>query len=217
MSAEKSHPTKQTNDPTNTPGAGRDVIAEIYKSLKASAFYPANHPLRNNIIRQAYRFLLESLQGNSLSLLITRNGLQAVEGRAAIENTLATKSLARELFVREIQRLSFLPDLTMEEFEHFLSLLTADPQKIISDGGMEKALADREIRNIITNEIDISAVFTKIAVSDDETGEPVRERESTRVSQAAFDLLPADEVEEDLEVGEIIEAMKKEGDDSRYG
>jgi HEAT repeat protein len=216
MPTGKSHSPKQPNDPGNPPGSGRDVIAEIYKALKAGAFYPVNHPLRNDIIRQTYQFLLKSLQGKNLSLLITKSGLHPAEGGAAIENTLAAKSLAKELFVREIQRLSFLPDLSMGEFEYFLSLLTADPQKIIADGGMEKALADRGIRNIVTNEIDISAVFTKIAVSDNENGEPVRETGVIQESQARFDVLPADEME-DLEVEEIIEAMKREADDERYG
>jgi len=215
MPTEKSHMSKYSNDPGIPSGSGKDVIAEIYKSLKASAFYPANHPLRNDIIRQTYQLLLGFLHGKNLALLITRNGLFAAEGGAAIENSLAAKSLARELFVREIQRLCFLPDLSMEEFECFLSLLTADPQKIIADGGMEKALADREIRNIVTNEIDITAVFTKKAVSEDETGEPAQASGMIGESRAIFELPPVDDME-DMEVGEIIEAMKNESGDERY-
>ncbi len=216
MSTGKSHIPGQSNDPANLSGSGRDVIAEVYKALKASAFYPANHPLRNDIIRQTYQTLVKSLRGEDLSLLITRNGLHAAEGRTPIENTLAAKSLAKELFVREIQRLSFLPDMSTEEFEQFLSLLTADPQKIIVEGGMEKALAERGITNIVTNVIDISAVFTKKSITDDETGVPVRVTEETRESQVYIDLLPVDEME-DMDVDEIIDAMKKEADDGRYG
>lgn len=215
MSTGKSHLPGQSTDPVNLPGSARDVIAEVYKALKASAFYPANHPLRNNVILQSYQILLKSLRGKDLSLLITRNGIHAAEGEAPIENTLAVKSLAKELFVREIQRLSFLPDMTKDEFEHFLSVLTVDPQKIIAEGGMEKVLAERGIRNIVTNEIDISAVFTKKGIIDDEAGEPVRETGETRESQVRLDLLPVDELE-DMDLDEIIDAMKKETDDGRY-
>lgn len=217
MSTGKGHIPKQASEPAANPATpGREIFAEICKALKAGAFYPANHPLRNDIIRQTYQFLLQFIQTRDLSLIVTRNGLQAVEGRAAIENTLAARSLAKELFVREIQRLSFLPELSMEEFESFLSLLTTDPQKIIADGGMEKALADRAISHIVTNVIDISTVFTKKTVSNDETGEPVRETEIIVGNPVQFDFMSFDEMV-DMEVGEIVAAMKKENDDQRYG
>lgn len=216
MSTRKSHIPGQLNKAKNAAGSGGDAVAEVYKALKASFFYPQSHPLRNDIIRRAYQLLLATMNGKQLSLLITRNGLSSAEGGIRVENTVAAKSLARELFVREIQRLAFLTDLSMRDFENFLALLTVDPQKIIADGGMEKVLAEHGIRSVITNEIDISAVFTKRGVSDSETGEPTQKIQEIRESAAQLDFLTLDEME-DMDIDEIIEAMKKEVDDGRYG
>jgi HEAT repeat protein len=213
MPSGKSHTPSKAGQPY---GPGGDAVAEICKALKAASFYPDNHPLRNEIIQRAYSFLLETVNGRDLSLIITRNGLSSAEGQPPVENTLAAKTLARELFAREIQRLSFLPDLTLDNFEQFLSLLMTEPQKIISDGGMEKILRESGIRGIITNEIDITTVFTKKNVSGPEPPEASGEASEYREPVTPAEYIPTDQME-DMEIGEIIGAMKKEEDDSRYG
>jgi HEAT repeat protein len=212
MSTGKSHIPSDAKLPY---GSGGDAVAEICKALKASSFYPENHPLRNNIINRAYNFLIGAINGRDLSLVITLNGLSSAEGRPPVENTLAAKTLARELFTREIQRLSFLPDLSLMDFELFLSLLMTDPQKIISDGGMENILAELGIRSIITNEIDITAVFTKKSASEQESSEASAGINEYRETVAPADFLPPDQMEE-MKIDEIIEALKKEEDDGRY-
>jgi hypothetical protein len=195
--------------------SGGDFIAEVYKALKASFFYPENHPLRNEIISKAYQLLLVTMNGNELSLLVARNGLSSASDGIQVEKTLAAASLAKELFVREIQRLSFLPDLPRKEFDGFLSLLTADPQKIVAEGGMEKILADRGVRSVITNEIDISSVFTKKGEAESDTGEQSHDAKEIRENPSPSDFLPVDEME-DMEIDEIIAAMKGEKGDERY-
>ncbi len=196
-------------------GSVGDVIGEICKALKAASFYPENHPLRNDIITRAYGLLLGAINNRDLSLVITRNGISSAEGRPRVENTLAAKALARELFTREIQRLSFLPDLSLREFELFLSLLMTEPQKIVTGGGMEKILTELGIRSIIVNEIDISTVFTKKTVSGEEPPEASHETNEYRETVSLDDFLPFEQLEE-MDLDEIIEAMGKEEDDGRY-
>jgi hypothetical protein len=215
MLKEKSQNRGQPYELGNASGCAGDAILEVHKALKSSAFYPENHPLRNDIVHRAYELLVLAMDGKDLSLLVTRNGLASTAGAPPIQNTAAAKSLARELFAREIQRLSFLPQLSMKEFEDFLSLLTIEPQKILTDGGMEQILADRAIRNIITNEIDISAVFTKMGVADTGSTEASQETIETRQGIVEIESLPLDEME-DMEIDEVIAAMKKEADDRRY-
>ncbi len=212
MSTGKSHIPPDTKLPH---GSGGDAVAEICKALKASSFYPENHPLRIDIIDRAYKILMETVNGRDLSLVITLNGLSSPEGHPPVENTLAAKTLARELFTREIQRLSFLPDLSLKEFELFLSLLMMDPQRIISEGGMEKILVDSGIRGIVTNEIDITAVFTKKSTAGQESPEASGGITEFRETLAPADFLPPDQIEE-MAIDEIIEALKKEDNDDRY-
>jgi HEAT repeat protein len=215
MQKGKNHNLGQSFESRNASGCVGDAVLEVHKALKASAFYPKNHPLRNDIVLRAYQLLVAAMGGKDLSLLVSRNGLASTGGEPPLQNTQAATSLARELFAREIQQLSFLPQLSMKEFEDFLSLLTVDPQKILTDGGMEQILADRAIINIMTNEIDISAVFTKVTVADTEGQEESQETGEVREGPLEFEFLPLDEME-DMEIDEVIDAMKKEGDDSRY-
>jgi HEAT repeat protein len=215
MQKEKRQNRGQPYELGNSSGCVGDAILEVHKALKSSAFYPENHPLRNDIVHHAYELLVLAMDGKELSLLVTRNGLASTSGGLPIQNTPAAKSLARELFAREIQRLSFLPQLSMKEFEDFLSLLTFEPQKIITDGGMEQILSDRAIINIITNEIDISAVFTKLGVADTGSMEESQETTEANTGAVVFEYLPLDDME-DMEIDEVIEAMKKEGDEGRY-
>lgn len=223
MTTKKNHMSKQmqvVNDAANRNG---EAVAELYKALKASFFYPEKHPLRNDILNRAYNFLIRLMNGSDFSLVITRNGFSASEGGLPVANSLMAKALARELFLREIQRLSFLPGLSFQELQDFLSLLTVDPQKIVASGGMEKILAERTIRNIITNEIDISAVFTKRYVSDAEAAAPWLETggaqgmpaETGLVPPEIMDLVPLDDIA-DMEIDEIFSAMETEPTDKRY-
>jgi HEAT repeat protein len=215
--------SKQMRDVDDAANRNGEAVAELYKALKASFFYPEKHPLRNDILNRAYNFLVRLMNGRDFSLVITRNGFSASEGGLPVANSLMAKAMARELFLREVQRLSFLPGISFQEFQDFLSLLTVDPQKIVASGGMEKILAERTIRNIITNEIDISAVFTKRYISDGEEAPPWLKpvgvqgapAETGLVLSDIMDLETPDDIS-DMEIDEIISAMETEPTDRRY-
>ena len=223
MTTKKDHQSKPMQEVDDAAKRNGEAVAELYKALKASFFYPEKHPLRNDILNRAYDFLIRLMNGRDFSLVITRNGFSDAEGGSPVANSLMAKALARELFLREIQRLSFLPGLSFQELQDFLSLLTVDPQKIVASGGMEKSLAERTIRNIITNEIDISAVFTKRYVSDVETAVPSPDTGGVQGMPAetgfepfdTMDFAPLDDMA-DMEIDEIIAAMETEPSDRRY-
>src|ERR1035438_3227731 len=92
------------SDGETSPGS--TVLAEIYKAFKAVAFYPPNHPLRNKVLLNAYQTIISS---GGISLIVQRNGLSFADPAVTVENTLAVAALAKELFSREIQRLTLLP------------------------------------------------------------------------------------------------------------
>jgi HEAT repeat protein len=215
MTATKDHTPQKLNELNDAPNRNGELVTELYKALKASLFYPENHPLRNDILQRSYQFLVKLVNERDLSLVVTRNGFSSTEGGIAVANSLMAKAMAKELFLREIQRLSFLPGLSFQHFQDFLALLAVDPQKIVELGGMEKILTEQGILSIITNEINISAVFTKRQVQDAETGEPSREIITEEDSPAELVFLPPDETA-DMEIDEIIALMEKELDDSLY-
>ncbi len=215
MTSKKAHIIKPLKEIYNAPNRNGEAIAELYKALKASYFYPEKHPLRNDILQRAYDFLVKLMSGRDFSLVITRNGFSASEGGLDVPNSLMAKALAKELFLREIQRLSFLPGLSFQDLQNFLSLLTVDPQKIVASGGMEKILAERNIRNVVTNEIDISAVFTKRHDPNAESGESFQEIMEIERIPPQMNFVSLGEMA-DMEIDEIISAMETEREDIRY-
>ncbi len=142
-----------SNDPGQHCGL---ALAELAKALKSLSFYPQGHPLRGEHLRRAYHGLLNLLESGQLSLFIARDGFTSRQGEAPPDCNPMSKALARELFIRRVQKLTLLPGLLMHDLEEFLLLLTLDPQKILDGGGMESCMAREHISTIGVNEIDIS-------------------------------------------------------------
>lgn len=199
------------------PGtACQKALAEICKALKAISFYPEKHPLREQLLQNAHQAISNLTQTGTVSLIVQRNGF-AFADQQAIDTTPMTKVLAQELFSRELQRLAFLPELSLAELTEFLSLLAISPQKISAAGGVAGMLAQSGIETIMVNEIDITAVFTR-----KKTGESA---EAAVAISSESDQHPADFVQsaggrsdqlKELTVEELLTSMSAEADDTRY-
>ncbi len=137
------------------------VLADLYKALKAIGFYPPEHPLREEILQTAHGYLHSLLSEHDLVLVVTRSGFSDVDGGAIAGGNPMVDALAGELFVRRIQRLAFLNDVTVADLRSFLHLLSLDPQKLASCGGMSREMMTQGIRTIWTNEIDLSVIWEK--------------------------------------------------------
>jgi HEAT repeats len=217
MPASENH-TPAPLDGDGAVPAGSAALAEINKALKAIAFYPEGHPLREKILQKAYQTLVSLVKDGGLSLVVQRNGLSIGDRKGALDSSPASVALAKELFAREIQRLTLLTELTPADFTGFLSLLAMEPQSIISEGGFAGLLAQRGIRTVITNEIDISAVYTKKNVgeaADDAVAErrAVQKEEEQEASPVEGEI--PDHLK-DLGLEELLALMVAETDDTRY-
>jgi len=200
------------------------ALAELYKALKAITFYPASHPLRDEILHRAHQAMTKLMEGERLTLAVHRNGL-FLDGRdGGVEDTRMTKALAKELFTREIQRMTLMPEISAGEFTDFLSLLAMEPQRIIAEGGMAAILERHGITTITANEIDIAAVYTKRKVGES-TGETAAEsvgadegdfdREGTGEGATPPESIPLEQLET-LSAAEIAARMEREKDDDRF-
>lgn len=145
-------------------GGGRrrnSALAELHRALKVMGFYPAGHPLRAESLRLAFDALRDAVGSDPLMLSVGKNGFAASDGAAFAEQTPMMLSLARELFIRRVRRLAFLPGISPSDMEAFLALLSLDHRSIPSAGGMETLMANRGITTIWVNEIDLTAIDRK--------------------------------------------------------
>ena len=210
--------------PTQDNGAAQacnTALAELHKALKALTFYPEKHPLREDILHKAYQVTARLAKGGGLSLIVRRNGLSFADRDIVVENTPLNIALAKELFAREVQQLTLLPDLSFGEFTEFLTLLAMEPHTIIAEGGLAYLLTKRGIKSVIANEIDITAVFTKKMTgeasdmtfaegSGDQSPQEGSEQEFEMSEEGGGDQLS------DLDIEELIALMDSETDDDRY-
>lgn len=195
-----------------------EALTETYKALKAITFYPENHPLRENILQKAYQSMFNLLKKNRVSLIVQRNSLTIADHDLVIDNTPMINALAKELFSREIQRLTLLPQLSLKEFIEFLSLLAMDSRKVINEGGLAGLLTKRGIQNIISNKIDISEVFTKKRsgkTSDDSVAEVTIVQVDSEENTSHSDGILPDHLNE-LKIEELLVLMLTEADDNKY-
>ena len=217
-------------------GGGRrrnSALAELHRALKVMGFYPAGHPLRAESLRLAFGALRDAVGSDPLMLSIGKGGFASSDGAAFSEQTPMMLSLARELFIRRVRRLAFLPGISPSDMEAFLALLSLDHRSIPSAGGMETLMAKRGITTIWVNEIDLTAIDRKrqeieasLAAA---TAMPVAGDQPEDQSPPSFaagmdtdsELTPpppgengAEQVVASLE--ELVALMAREPDDERY-
>jgi hypothetical protein len=218
MPPNKKHKITPSKDGNGTAPAFNAALAETYKALKAITFYPENHPLREKILHVAYQSVVNMMNEKGVSLIVHRNGLSVADRDVVIDNNPMVQALAKELFVREIQRLTLLPKLSLKDFTELLSLLAMGPQRVIDEGGLAGMLTNRGIQTVISEEIDISAVYTKKRVgeaSDEAVAEGTVDQEDHELDSSQSEGNLPDQLN-DLEIEELLARMYTETDDDRY-
>ncbi len=196
------------------------ALGDLVKGLKAITFYPDGHPLRKEILRRSYQSVISLMNGQSLCLLASRNGLSIAGRDDAVDKTPISKSLARELFSREVQRLTFLPDITADDFTQLLLLLATEPRTVLAGGGMQALLEKRGVRTVIANEINVSVVFTRRNAAEDpeaavSTGMESKGGDKEGKSETSSEGIPLPPLP-DPSLEELIDLMDKERDDGLY-
>lgn len=135
-----------------------DALGCIYRSLRAWKFYPAGHPTRRNSITQAHSAMLALLDGNNLSLSCSRAGFSFPDGEKLKDVSHLTGSLAYELLIRRINKITFMQDLFLDDLLDLLKILILHPETIQKMGGVDKIMAEHGVRTIWVNEFDLSII-----------------------------------------------------------
>ena len=105
--------------------------------------------------------MLQILEGNTLSLACGRTGFSFPDGEFLKDASGFTTALAYELFVRRVQKITFLHDLFQEDLLELFKILCLSPEVIQQSGSIETIMAARGIRTIWVNEFDLTAIDWK--------------------------------------------------------
>jgi HEAT repeat protein len=162
------------------------LLITLRRTSKDIAFYPAGHPTLARSVERAASQLLAVVTGRpALRLVVSRGGF-SFEGRPIGTENPQLATMASELFVRRIQEVAFSADPTPQELVAFLQVIGSDPKKLLQQGGVGKALAAQDVRQIQVNEFDFQQVGESSESQGQQAGSGGREREeSTGLVEAA--------------------------------
>ncbi|MDD2308415.1 MAG: HEAT repeat domain-containing protein [Desulfuromonadaceae bacterium] len=138
-----------------------DALGSIYRAVRAWKFYPKGHPTRRMSLSQAHATMLQLLDGNTLLLCCGRTGLSFPDGEHLKDPFGMTTALAFELFVRRVQKITFSPDLFLEDLLELVKILCLPPEAIQQYGGFDTMMDARGVRSIWVNEFDLAAIRIK--------------------------------------------------------
>lgn len=208
---------------TLVKGHNEEALLESYlnsmaKALKALTFYPAGHPQRDESIAAAFNQLHPLLEESPLILLWSKDACTVTE-RAALKSTSITaKTLAREMLIRKLQRLTFLQELTVKDLKKFLTLFSGEASELLSKGGIEAEMTRAGITTIGANEVDLE-VLRKIqqeAETQPEEDGATQEETPPAAPTAAAESSQQPELQEVAEINTLLAQLKEEDGEQRY-
>ena len=145
-----------------------EMLVGLRRTSKDLTFYPPEHPLLRRSLERATGQVHALVADRSpLVLAVSRSGF-TFEGRAVGAENRQLATMAGELFVKRIQKVYFVKEVTTEELVAFLRMISSDPKQLFQDGGPSKVLAAHGVHRIQVNEFDFRrlSVATKPAAAE---------------------------------------------------
>ncbi len=131
-----------------------NILKQMASALKTLRIYPAQNPIPAQAIKKFYQALEQFLEGEGgLRIKVTKECFICHNLTIEPTGNELISSLLQELYTRGLSQITFFSSLTEEELTNFLSLLNLEPQTIRAKGGLSSLLWEKEIVNIIVQEV----------------------------------------------------------------
>ena len=172
-----------------------NALMELSRSLKAVNFYPRGHPTLITTLEKTQNTLVQALAGiKELWFVVSRDGF-TYQSRPVGPNNLNIPPLARELFLRQVKKIFFLPEVTIQEIENFLRVIAMEEDLFRGEGKAEDYLSDNGVEHIWFNEIRFGQA----------RGLPIKERQPQEVK-----------VDLDDRLKRLLQALRGEKDARKF-
>ena len=131
------------------------AVAEFAKGIKSASFYPADHPVLLQAVTKIIQlFEAVPLPEEGLSIDVTKSALLYRDVPLPFGGNKAVIDLNRELYLRRVARIIFLPNLQPGEVASCLKAITLDPTEVQDAGGLERVLLRMKVTRIWANRVD---------------------------------------------------------------
>lgn len=204
--------------------AREHCLTALIKLIKAVGYYPSGHPALQTAGEQALQYFLPLLEdGTNIQCSIRKDGIQVNGVTVGEKNPLLLK-LAGYLFIRRLQSLVILPDLSARDLVKFARCLALHPEELQRRGGLAALLLASRVASIWTNELDLSTILARreevlaqppeaeeLALEAGEGGEPSQPQAPLSAEPPKLDLCALlqelDETTSDQRFGELLQLL----------
>lgn len=195
-------------------GELEDFLLELSKAVRASEFYPAQHPSLTKVLNRAGKlFEIAATSTPKIDLSISRQGFKWKQQPLA-ERSHSLLSLANRLFLRRISRIRFSSNVSLEEFRALLVALTTSPEDLLRTGGIDKFLEKEKVQNIEVDEIHFEVIPEKLEEEPVEIELTELGREKAP-EEAPLELTKELSTEEE-QVLELLDQLEREEEDKSF-
>lgn len=201
---------------TAAPYENLDALDNLYRALRAWTFYPKGHPNCKSRIRQAHASLTAMLDNRDLTLISGRAGFSSIDNESLKSSSRLSSALSYELFIRRIQRITFLHDLYPDDLMALIRLLSLPADEIMQSGGMGGLMAERGIRTIWVNEVDLTAITGKRREIETRGIFPEQLDEIDSLPEIRAEIPEIEEIQLEAELQRLLSRIAATDDDGIY-
>ncbi len=139
-----------------------NILIEFGKTVKSIGFYPEGHPNLEGAIEKTFNLIKEAIkEKGSIKWRIERTGF--LEGKTQIgRGHKSLVGLAKDLFFKRINEITFTNDATLKEWKDLLLILKMDTVSLKDAGGIEKLILAKAIKGIQLNEMKYEDIRKKV-------------------------------------------------------
>ncbi len=131
-----------------------NILIELSKAVKMHNFYPQGHPNLDSALGRCYALIKAALAEGDIKWIINQKGFFTRNTKEALAGSSHdVLGLAKKLFFRHINELTFTSGVRLGDIKTFLQIFKSDPDKLKASGGAEVFIARHEISGILINEL----------------------------------------------------------------
>lgn len=172
-----------------------NMLVELSRALKAVNFYPRGHPTLLASLEKAHSSVVNALTGmKQVGFLVSKDGF-VYQSKPIATSNVNLPPLARELFLRQVRKIFFMPELTVNELENFLRVIAMEEELFRGDGKAENYLVDNGVEHIWFNEMKFRQ------------GRAIPQREEAERTKAS---------DVDERIGRLIHSLRTERDPRKF-
>lgn len=207
------------------PAIYSNILIELLKAVKMHNFYPNGHPNLDSALEKCYSPIKKlTTEEGEIKWRIDQKGFFVGKTQIAVGNADVT-ALAKKIFFRRINEITFTSRITIEDMKVLLSVLKLEPDEIAKKDGAEGIFAINGVQGILLN----AMTFEDLSKLKDELDEKRNKKEQAQKDAEKQELEqgktakeeepppPPDEKKpDDEDLSTLIERIREEHDTIKY-